>query len=1020
MLMILEEITSDLNQEQQQAVIHGDGPFLIIAGAGTGKTTVITRRIAWLILSGKAKPEEILALTFTDKAAEEMEERIDKLLPYGYVDLWASTFHSFCERILRQHAIEIGLPLNFKIINSAQQALLVRQNFSRFNLNYYRPLGTPFKFIQDLIKHFSRAKDEFITPEEYLNYAEKIALDQDTVTSHKLLDQEAGRLKEIAEAYQTYQQLLLENSALDFGDLINYTIKLFKDRPNVLAKYREQFKYVLVDEFQDTNWSQYELLKLLGAPKNNLTVVADDDQSIYKFRGASYNNVIQFKRDYPKTKEVVLVKNYRSRQEILDMAYRFIQLNNPNRLEAQVSQLDGVGDLPKNVICKKLEATRGNGANIDLLQSATQDEEAKAVVDKIIEMKEKNPEASWNDFAILVRANNQAEIFCQALRWRNVPYQFLAHSGLFSKPIILDILAYLKLLVNYHESTALYRILTSPIFSAQGLPSGQAGRSQPKADEPRVHASGGKITNEDLVNIINAARRKGKSLYQTLKTIHSLQEISKDGASAIDQLLGWIEKHSQMARQQGAGKIVYSFLEDSGYLKSISRQAEKGGLENIENVAWVSQFFKKIEEFELTNTDKSLKNFIETIDIIIEAGDEGSLPTDIIEVGPETVKIMTVHGAKGLEFKTVFLVNLVDRRFPTSERKEGVELPDALTREIIPEGDIHLQEERRLFYVALTRAKDNLFLTLADDYGGARKKKASRFLYELGLIKEEAIGKKTKVLKLPIFKEEEKKVITQFNLPAKISFSQLRAFENCPLQYKFGFILRIPVRGRYVFSFGQTMHLTLQKFLSQVLLQKKVVQSKLFETPKKEEPVVPNQDLIMKIYDECWIDEWYPDDKLREEYRQKGEKSLKKFYQEFSTSKPDVQYVELDFNFKVGDCTIKGKIDRVDDLGDGLEIIDYKTGTVKDGKLSAEDKEQLLIYQLAAAGLFKKEIKKLTYIFLEDNSQLSFLGTEGELDDMKQKIAKIFDEIHHSNFPAKPSMLCKYCDFKDICEYRKI
>jgi DNA helicase-2/ATP-dependent DNA helicase PcrA len=332
--------TVPLNEEQKNAVTYKNGPLLIIAGAGTGKTTVITTRIAWLILFNQIKPEEILALTFTDKAAEEMEERVDRLLPYGYVDLWISTFHSFAERILKQHAIDIGLPDNFKLLNQTEQNFLIRRNFDRFNLDYYRPLGNPTKFIQAMIKHFSRVKDEEIWPEDYLEYAEGLKLDRDIEMSNVKCQMsnanEIKRINEIANAYHVYQQLLLKNSALDFGDLINYTLKLFRTRPQILEKYRKQFKYILVDEFQDTNWAQYELIKLLGAPKNNITVSFDDDQSIYKFRGASVSNVMQFKKDYSKAKQIVLIKNYRSKQNILDLAYNFIQKNNPNRLEWQL------------------------------------------------------------------------------------------------------------------------------------------------------------------------------------------------------------------------------------------------------------------------------------------------------------------------------------------------------------------------------------------------------------------------------------------------------------------------------------------------------------------------------------------------------------------------------------------------------------------------------------------------------------------------------------------------------------
>ncbi|HEX9664442.1 MAG TPA: UvrD-helicase domain-containing protein, partial [Patescibacteria group bacterium] len=296
------DILEGLNQEQQEAVSHDQGPLLIIAGAGTGKTTVITRRVAWLIDQALARPDEILALTFTEKSAGEVEERVDKLLPYGYVDLWISTFHSFCERILQSHALDIGLPNQFKVFDQTGQWLLVRKNLDKFSLNYYRPLGNPTKFIHALLEHFSRCKDEEVYPEDYLKHAEELILNSDsaefirsnTNLSKKeikeALTAEVKRTEEIADAYHAYQQLLLDNDALDFGDLINYCLKLLRERPLILGKYRQQFKYILVDEFQDTNWAQYELVKLLAGSKNNLTVCGDDDQSIFRFRGASISN----------------------------------------------------------------------------------------------------------------------------------------------------------------------------------------------------------------------------------------------------------------------------------------------------------------------------------------------------------------------------------------------------------------------------------------------------------------------------------------------------------------------------------------------------------------------------------------------------------------------------------------------------------------------------------------------------------------------------------------------------------
>ncbi|HQK63782.1 MAG TPA: UvrD-helicase domain-containing protein, partial [Candidatus Staskawiczbacteria bacterium] len=286
-----------LNKEQQEAVLHQTGPLLIVAGAGTGKTTVITQRITNLIEKGLAKPEEILAVTFTEKAATEMEERVDRALDFGYVDLWISTFHAFCEKVLRDNALDIGLSPDFKILDGTAGWLLARQNLDKFDLNYYKSLGNPTKFIQAMISHFSHCKDQEIYPENYLEYADRLKTRDDEPE-----DQEIERIKEVANAYHVYQQIMLDNNCLDFGDLINYCLKLFKKRPNILKKYQQRFKYILVDEFQDTNWSQYELIKLLAQPISNLTVCADDDQAIYRWRGASFSNIMLFKNDFPKAK----------------------------------------------------------------------------------------------------------------------------------------------------------------------------------------------------------------------------------------------------------------------------------------------------------------------------------------------------------------------------------------------------------------------------------------------------------------------------------------------------------------------------------------------------------------------------------------------------------------------------------------------------------------------------------------------------------------------------------------------
>ncbi|HKL16900.1 MAG TPA: UvrD-helicase domain-containing protein [Patescibacteria group bacterium] len=982
-----KNILENLNSEQKRAVIYDKGPLLIIAGAGTGKTTVITRRIAWLILEKQINTDEILALTFTEKAAQEMEEREDKLLPYGYVDLSIFTFHSFCEKVLQKHGLDIGLPINFKLLDSVQQTFLILDNFDRFDLDYYRPRGNPTKFVKELVKHFSRLKDELIKPKDYLDYAKELKLNNDSSTSDDLIDSEAARIEEVANAYHTYQKLLLENNALDFGDVINYTIELLQKRPQILKEYRDQFKYILVDEFQDTNWAQYKLIQLLAAPENNLTVVSDDDQSIYRWRGAAYNNVLQFIKDYKNLKRIVLVKNYRSGQNILDKAYKFIQQNNPARLEAQVKEIQ-----------KKLKSAKDEKGKVKYLNFSNQYQEAGGVIEKIIKMKKNDPNLSWNDFAILVRANSQAKNFCNMLKNADVPFQFLASSGLFKKTVIINILSYLRILVDYHDSVSFYKILSSCIFSDQ-------------------------INIEDLININYYAKKKSISLHQALKNHSQIKSISESTRKVIENILGLIKKHSQLANQEPVSRVIYSFLQDSGYLKKISSGAKDDKREDIQSLSYINQFFKYVEKFESLEDNASISGFLNMIDLMSETGDTGSLE-DLVE-GPDSVSVTTIHGAKGLEWKNVFVVGLVKRRFPTIRRKPVIEIPDKLGNEIIPEGDVHLQEERRLFYVAMTRAKDNLFLTAAKDYGGKREKKPSRFLHELNFV-----DKKTKQVKLKndylakqksfVDNKDKNEKVKPF-IPKRFSFSQYQAFQTCPLQYKFNFLLNIPIKGKHTFSFGTTIHKTLEKFVNNWQKIKKSKQGNIFsQKEKKSKPLIDIKDLLA-IYEKEWIDDWYKNKRLKQEYRQKGREMLRSFYKRFIKEQPNIIGVEKNFNVKVGKYNIKGKIDRVDKTKQGLELIDYKTGKApKSDKVPKRKKTQLLLYQLAAQNLsvFKDyKISKLSYYYLADNKKLSFLGKDKELQNIKEDFVKTIDKINKSNFPPKPGRMCEWCDFKNICKY---
>jgi DNA helicase II / ATP-dependent DNA helicase PcrA len=984
-----------LNEEQKQTVTFGEGPLLLVAGAGTGKTAVITERIAYLIKNKRAAAEEILALTFTDKAATEMEERVDGLLDYGYMDLWISTFHSFCERILKEHGLDIGLSTDFKLLDQTSAWLFVKQNLDKFQFNYYRPLGRQTKFISALISHFSRCKDQNISPEDYLEYSDRLKTNLTDLPEN----QEAERIKEVANAYHIYQKLLLENNFLDFGDLINYTLRLFQKRPLILKKYREKFKHILIDEFQDTNWAQYELAKILAFPKNNLTVSSDDDQSIYKFRGASFNNIIQFKKDFPKTKEISLITNYRSPQNILDLSYEFIQANNPNRLE-YISKIN-----------KKLIASKKEKGVIEYLRFKDSDEEAQGVINKIAEILEQNIESNFSDFAILIRANQTANPFIGALTRAGFPYQFLASEGLYSKPIILDIISYFKILDNNEESSSVYRILNMPFLE---------------------------ISSNDIMKITQYCSRKTKTIYQGLEELPLIQDVSEKARSKISFILSLIEKHLKLTRHKQLSEILISFLKDSGYLNYLIKKDAQQKLDLI------NQFYKKIKEFEETVIYPTIKNFIEQINLEIESGQQGKLKFEL-EQGLDMIRIMTIHSAKGLEFKYVFLVNLVDKRFPTIQRKEPIEIPLELTKEIIPKGDVYLEEERRLFYVAMTRAQEKLFFTSADDYGGLRNKKPSRFLVETGFVKkEEVIGSKlnNRSKQQEIFKN-----LTPANdliknrtkqgivLPSHFSFSQLAAFEKCPLQYKFAYIYKVPTKGKAVFSFGKTIHNTLYEFLKLVNGQKETNQNNLFklkEEKNKEIKQINAKELfsaygfedLIEIYEKEWIDEWYESQSQKKEYHKLGKKILKNFYEKFLENKPSILKVngkialELPFKLKIGKYILFGRIDRIDKLKNGARIIDYKTGAFKE-KLLPKDKQQLLIYQIALEDIFGLKPTELGYYYLEEGKIVSFLGSVQEKKQQKEKILKEIEKIRQSDFKPNPGWQCQFCDFRDICDFAK-
>ena len=967
---ILAEIPNDpllvdLNDAQRAAVTFGQGPLLIVAGAGTGKTSVITRRIAHLIASG-TKAEDILALTFTEKAATEMEERVDAILPYGYYDLWISTFHAFCERILKQHALDIGLPNDFKTLDSTQQKILIHQNLQRFELNYYKPLGNPTRFISAMVDHFSSLKDEEISPEQYLTHARGMQLDAEK----EIDEQEIERTKEIAGAYGMYQKLLLERGALDFGDLISSTLRLFRNRPKILSYYQKKFKYILVDEFQDTNFAQYELVKMLAAPLNNLTVVGDDDQSIYKFRGASISNILHFQQDYPNTREITLNENYRSGQVVLDASYNVIQLNNPDRLESKLG------------LSKKLHSNIKELGEVGALSGSTLNDEVDAVIDKILQIR-KSQKSNWNDFAILVRANNHAEPFISKLASLGLPYIYYANKGLYRKPIVVDIIQYIRVLLDYHDSSALYRVLSMDPFC---------------------------IDHEDLMFVSHHAHKYTMSLYDALVALQDSPNIKEDTSKTVKLILKLLSEHGPLIRQKSASEAFVTIIKDLG----IAQRVEPETIQNAENRELIEQIYRKVENFESEAVaDKSMCAFIELLDFEQDAGEEGKLQFDP-QSSPESINIMTIHASKGLEFKHVFVVNMVSRRFPSTERRDLIGIPTALIREILPGGEAHIQEERRLLYVAMTRAKHSLYFSYASDYGGARTVKPSQFLVELGIVskpeKTAMISREEAVLSVP------KIYIPSDHLPDTFSFTQLSDFKTCPMRFKYRHWLKLPLPGSSYLSFGNTIHKTLELFLSAYVAESNSNQGDLFRSGKGS---LPTLEELSALYERCWVDEWYETKSQKEEYRANGKKIIKSFYEDFLKNPVLPKYIEKSFRLPIGNYFFVGKIDRADPMPEGLNIIDYKTGQSKKD-LDKDGKDQLLIYQWAAQEYMKEKVSALRYWYLlDDTFSETFLGDEEELakikEDMLFTIEDIRQAIVHDSFKELDRKAPKHkCEFDDL------
>ncbi len=629
---------STLNKEQREAVEQTQGPLLLLAGAGSGKTRVLTHRIAYLIEEKDVYPGNILAITFTNKAASEMKERVEHLIGSLASNMWISTFHSACVRMLRRNIDSIGYTNSFVIYDTADQKTVLKDCLKELNVD---EKSYPIKYIQSII---GDAKDKLIGPKEYekKNYSD-------------------FKLRVMSDVYTLYQKKLRSNNALDFDDLIMKTVELLENAPDVLDFYQRKFEYIMVDEYQDTNRAQYKLVNMLSKKHRNLCVVGDSDQSIYKWRGADIRNILDFEKDFINAKVIMLEQNYRSTKTILEAANNVIKRNNQRK-------------------DKKLWTANNTGEKIRYFRGQSEHEEANFIVDQIRNMRYEK-DYDYRDFAILYRTNAQSRVIEDFLRRNNMPYRIIGGLKFYDRMEVKDIIAYLRVIQNPLDDVSLIRVINTP---KRGI---------------------GNRTIEKLQDIAN---RRGEKLFTVLLDVNEISSLSKRVTAGINDFLDIVTKYIREKDQNTVTEIIKSVLDESRYIKMLENENTIEARSRIENL---QEFLSVAMEFEMHSETKSLEDFLADISL--------SSSIDNLEDVENSVVLMTLHSAKGLEFPVVFLAGMEENIFPTS-------------RALMDDND--LEEERRLCYVGITRAKEELFMTHAAMrtlYGRTNANRMSRFIDEI-------------------------------------------------------------------------------------------------------------------------------------------------------------------------------------------------------------------------------------------------------------------------------------------------
>ncbi len=974
-LRVQPPLLADLTARQRKAVTHDTGPLLIVAGAGTGKTTVITRRIAWLIAEKRALPSEILALTFTDRAAAEMVERVDRLVPYGHNDARIGTFHAFGDRLLREHALEAGLSDRSTVLSRAEQIILLREHLFELPLDRYRPLGDPTRFLSALVTLIGRLRDEDIPPSAYLAAAADLARRSAEAPEDQALAEEAARHAELAAAYDAYERIMRTTDRLDFGDQVTLALRLLRDNPTVLEEERARYRYILVDEFQDTNHAQWEMVRLLAEPHGNVTVVGDDDQSIYRFRGAALGNILGFRAAYPKAASVVLVDNYRSRQPILDAAHRLIAHNDPDRLEASEG-------LDKRLRARlRFDRPEPAAGPIELIGFATGSDEADAVADRIGAAIRAGRRAG--EHAILVRGNRDADGYLRALNMARIPWRFSGTAGLYRQPEVRVLISFLRAVNDPDDSVSLYDLATSEIFG---------------------------LAAADVTVALSNARRRRSSLAVALADAVTDPERSPFSLRAIEvvqRLLGSLEAHRAMSTEKSSGELLYHFISASGWLARLAHEARETGEERLANVA---RFFEIVRRQGSLLRDDRLPFLVAQLDTLIETGDDPSTADVDFDEG-DAVHVLTYHKAKGLEFGVVFMVGLVDDRIPGRDRRDALEPPDALLSAPAPDADQHVAEERRLFYVGMTRAREELALSWAQDYGG-RRSKVSRFVVEaldlppatpLETVRPAVLEQLARHQSSPTAPAPAGTRPQIGERPLSLSYGQINDYLDCPAKYRYAHVVRIPTPASHQMVYGRALHAAVQAY------HRRQLAGGVMELPE-----------VHAALDANWESVGFLTREHEEARRAAAHEAVERFWEAQQRDPARPTAVERDFTVAFGRDRLRGRYDRIDrDEAGRVVVTDYKSSDVRDlatANRRARESLQLSIYALAHEAESGSLPDELALHFLESGLVGRAAPTEKRLEKAQEQLTSAAEGIRGRRFEATPApMRCGYCPFREIC-----